>query len=198
MLVREVMTRVPLTVREDTPVKTALRLLDEHSITSLPVVHEDGRIVGVVSEADLVRDAVPHDGRTHLLPTEADASPLPMATCVVDVMTRHPLTVEGNVDLAVAVDLMTSTSVKSVPVVDGADRVVGMLSRRDVVHVLARRDYLISRELGALNASLGFDWIVDLHDGAVTIDGPLGDEERALARTVAATVPGVISVTILE
>jgi CBS domain-containing protein len=197
MLVREVMTTGPVTARPETTAKGALRMLDEHSITSMPVVRTDGRIVGVVSEADLVRDAVPRDGRTHLLPTDGDA-PLQAPARVGEVMNRHPLTVEANLDLADAVDLMTSTSVKSVPVVDAAERVIGMLSRRDVVHLLARGDDLISQELGALNSSLGVDWLVDVRDGVVTVDGPVGDKERALATTAAATVPGVLSVTVLE
>ena len=169
MLVREMMTHEPVTVRPDTPTKVALRMLDEHAITSMPVV-QDGRIVGVVSEADLLRDAVPHDSRTHLLPTEDDASRQAPSSCVLDVMNRHPVTVKPNSDVADAVDLMTTTAVKSVPVVDRAERVVGVLSRRDVVHLLARGDDLISQELDALNSSLGVDWLVDVHDGVVTVD----------------------------
>ncbi len=121
MLVREVMTTGPVTVRPEATTKVALRMLDGHAITSMPVV-QNGRIVGVVSEADLLRDAVPRDGRTHLLPTEDDASRQAPASCVLDVMNHHPLTVDANLDLADAVDLMTSTAVKSVPVVDGAER----------------------------------------------------------------------------
>jgi CBS domain-containing protein len=197
MLVREAMSTEPVTVRPDTPTKVALRMLDERAITSMPVV-QDGRIVGVVSEADLLRDVLPRDGRTHLLPLQDDVPRQAPSAWVFDVMNRHPLTVDANLDLADAVDLMTSTAVKSVPVVDRAERVVGMLSRRDVVHLLARDDDLISRELDALNTSLGVDWLVDVLDGAVTVDGPLGAKERALAVTAATTVPGVLSVTVLE
>jgi CBS domain-containing protein len=197
MVVREVMNTGPVTVRPETAVKEALRLLDEHAITSMPVVQQDGRIVGVVSEADLVRDSLPQDGRTHLLPVAGDPSLRVRASTTAEVMNRHPVTVAGDLDLAEAVDLMTSTSVKSVPVVDDADRVVGMLSRRDVVHLLARSDDVVSRELGALLDSLDVDWVVEVHDGVVTVDGPVGDRQRALATTVAATVPGVMSVTVL-
>ena len=58
MLVRELMTVDPVTVRPDTPVKAALTLLDERNVTTLPVVTPSGRIAGVVSEADLIRDLV--------------------------------------------------------------------------------------------------------------------------------------------
>jgi CBS domain-containing protein len=58
MLVEEVMTRWPVVVGPGTTAREALRLLDEHTITALPVVDAQERVVGVVSDADLVRDAV--------------------------------------------------------------------------------------------------------------------------------------------
>ncbi len=196
MLVREVMTRWPVTVRPNSSTKEALRLLDDHSVTSLPVVHADGRIVGVVSEADLVRDALPHDPRVRISPQEGGTPPHP--TRVDEVMNHHPVTVQGDCDLAEAADLMTSTAVKSIPVVDRGLHVVGMVSRRDIVHVLARADERVQREVDELFRSLGVDWMVEVHDGAVTVDGPQGDKARALAETAAATVPGVMSVTVVE
>lgn len=196
MLVHEVMTRFPVTVRPTSSTKEALRLLDDHSITSLPVVHADGRIVGVVSEADLLRDALPHDPRARMIPDDSDTPAHP--TRVDEVMNRHPVTVHGGADLAEAVDLMTSTSVKSIPVVDRGLHVIGMVSRRDIVHVLARADERVQRELDELYRSLGVDWLVEVREGAVTVEGPQGDKARALAETAAATVPGVMSVTVVE
>ena len=175
-----------------------MRLLDVHSITSMPVVEPTGRIVGVVSEADLVRNCVHPDGRAHLIPVAADVPPSGQPSTTADVMDRHPATVKGDLDLADAVDLMSSASVKSVPVVDWADRVVGMLSRRDVVHLLARDDELISHELETLLGIIGVDWLAEVRDGAVTVDGPVGVKEWSLAATAAWTVAGVMSVTVLE
>src|SRR3954447_11590749 len=70
VLVREVMTAEPVTARVDTHAKEALRLLDEHSITMLPVVTGDARMVGVISEADLIRDRVLPDARSTMLPPD--------------------------------------------------------------------------------------------------------------------------------
>ena len=106
------------------------------------------------------------------------------------------LTVTGDADLAEAVDLMTSTAVKSLPVIDEHHHVVGVLSRRDVVHLLARRDDAVEREMDALFQSLGVDWLAEVSEGVVTVMGPVDERERALARTAAATVPGVVSVTV--
>jgi CBS domain-containing protein len=193
MLVREVMTRQPITVTPDTSAKEALRLLDRHSVTSMPVVNVDGEVVGVVSEADLLRDALPPDSRTHLLPVSDDRQH--HAQHVEDVMTRHPITVRADLDLAQATELIISTAVKSVPVVEGP-RLVGMVSRRDVVHALARSDADIAGHLDELYRSLGVDWLVEVQDGDVTVDGPVDAKDRALAETAAGTVPGVMSVTI--
>jgi CBS domain-containing protein len=194
MLVRDVMTRQPVTVTPDTTVKEALVLLDRHAITSMPVLGAGGTVVGVVSEADLVRDALAPDGRLHLIPVTDQREH--HAQRVGDVMTPHPVTVRGDLDLAEATELIVSTAVKSVPVVEGS-RLVGMVSRRDVVHALARTDADIASQLDELYRSLDVDWLVDVHDGDVTVDGPDGSKERSLAQTVAGTVPGVMSVTVL-
>ena len=72
MIARELMTTDLVTVRTDTPVKAALALLDENDITSLPVVGPGGRIAGVVSEADLIRELVGPDPRTREIPHDDD------------------------------------------------------------------------------------------------------------------------------
>jgi CBS domain-containing protein len=195
MLVREVMTQWPITVHPETPTREALRRLDEHTITSMPVVGPDGRIVGVVSEADLVRDAVADDPRSHLDISHGSSGAV-VHTTVAEVMNHHPMTVAPHADVAEAVDLMTSTAVKSVPVVDDGLHVLGMLSRRDVVHMLARADERLEREVDELCRAIGMDWTVEVQDGLVTVDGPVGDRARALAESLAVTVPGVSGVRV--
>jgi CBS domain-containing protein len=193
MLVREVMSSPAVTVTARTSVREALRLLDRHSITSLPVVDGRGAVVGVVSEADLVREAVIPDPRSHMLAPEA--TDVPPASHVEDVMTRHAVTVADSADLAMAVDLLTSTTVKSVPVVSDG-RVVGVLSRRDVVRLLARDDERITAEVSELFRSDGVDWLVEVVDGVVEVSGPRDEPERRVAQVLAGTVPGVVAVRI--
>jgi CBS-domain-containing membrane protein len=191
MLVREVMSAPAITVSATTSVREALRLLDRHNITALPVVDDEGYIVGVVSEADLVREAVLPDGRSHMIPVQpSESAP---AHSVGDVMTEGALTVSGGSDLADAVDLMTSTAVKSLPVVDHG-RVVGVVSRTDVVHVLARHDDSIRMEVDELVRSEGADWLIDVVDGVVRVTGPADEHERRVARVLAGSVPGVVAV----
>jgi CBS domain-containing protein len=72
MLVRDVMTPRPVTVGPRTPLSRAAALMDEHSVTMLPVVSPADMIIGVLSEADVIREAVPSDRRRHELPVEDD------------------------------------------------------------------------------------------------------------------------------
>jgi CBS-domain-containing membrane protein len=193
MLVREVMSTEPVTVRAETHAKAALRLLDEHSITMMPVVAESRRVVGVLSEADLIRERVLSDARSTMMPPDP-ASTEGVNETVGGLMSRRAITVTGQTDLAEAVELMTSTGIKSLPVVDEDGRLAGVVSRRDIVHALARSDEHVERDLDALLQSLGTTWLVTCEDGTVTITGPVGDKNRALALAAASTVPGVVHV----
>jgi len=195
MLVQEVMSRPACTVRAATPIKEALALLDEHAITALPVVDEHGRIEGVASEADLIRDALLPDARRHLSYALEPTTVLPPHE-VGEVMTAHVLTVDSDADLAEAVEIMTSTGVKSLPVIDRDRVVVGVVSRRDVVRVLARPDQTIEADVDELFRSLGLEWLVDVRDGVVTITGADGPETRGVANVVAGSVPGVVGVRV--
>ena len=191
MLVGEVMTSPAITVHENATVKDAIALLDRHSIAALPVVGEDGDIVGVISEADVIREMVVPDQRAHEVLVRLTAPPVHCR--VADVMSNHALTVTSDTELAKAADLMTSTAVKSLPVVDRRD-IVGVISRRDIIRLLSREDPRIEADIDELLRQAGQDWLVDVTDGIAVVNGPSGDRERELARVLVCTVPGVIGV----
>jgi hypothetical protein len=130
-----------------------------------------------------------------MIPPAEDLRPARPHT-VSEVMNRHPVAVRGDADLSEAVELMTSTAIKSLPVVDGRGCVVGMLSRRDVVHLLARDDERIERQVDELYRAAGVDWLVRVEDGTVTVEGPDDRSSRAIATSLAATVAGVTDVRI--
>jgi CBS domain-containing protein len=194
MLVREVMSNEAITVPLGTSVKSALAMLASARITSLPVVSAGGKLRGIVSEADLIRDAVSADGRLHEIPLEDVL--IDRHQYVDDVMTTLVLTVGPDSDLTEAVDLMTSTGVKSVPVVARNGRVLGVVSRSDVVALLARADQDLERDVDSALASVGLhDWLVEVNDGTVELVAPArAVDDRGLARVVAGTVPGVAAV----
>jgi CBS domain-containing protein len=195
MFVHELMTVEPVTVRPSTPVKQALGLLASHGVTSLPVVDDDQKLEGVVSEADLIKQSVGLDPRAQMIPHDGPHNAAP--GLVGEVMTTSVITVREHTDLAAAVDLMTSTGFKSLPVVDERGRIVGMISRSDVVKSLAREDSTLATEIEELLASLGHDsWLVEVHDGVVAVNGPDNPRDRSLARVAVNTVSGVVDVRI--
>lgn len=189
MLVSDAMTRTVVTIGAGATLKDAARKLAAHSITAMPVVAEDGRVVGVLSEADVLRDTLVADQRSHL--SLVSVAEHPAGTYVVDVMTTLPMVVEPETDLAEAARLMTDTAVKSLPVVDRGV-LVGVVSRTDVIALLARSDVQVEAEVEDLVRSSDQDWLVTVEDGVVTLDGPVDDADRRLARALTSTVRGVV------
>lgn len=195
MLVREVMTSKPVTVRADTSVKEALALLNQHSVTMLPVVAADGALVGVLSEADVLVGRVLPDARATMIPHTTERGDDASET-VGSLMTSLVLTVTEETDVVEVTKVMTSTGVKSLPVVDAGRRVVGVVSRRDIVRTMARSDTEIEQELIGLFRSLELDWRVAVDDGHVQVIGPLEARDRSLALSAVSTVAGVVDVRI--
>jgi CBS domain-containing protein len=190
MLVREVMTSPAVTVTPYTTAQEALRQLDECHITALPVVDDDGVVVGVVSEADLLA----------LIPDSQQSDPLlPVGTAatrrVRELMTRPAVTVGADSQIAEAVELMRSTVIKSLPVVLNR-RIVGVVSRSDLVRVLAHADDRIRYAITGLLRAEGVNWLVDVSDGVVTIHGPVTDRQRRNAESIARSVTGVVDVRV--
>jgi CBS domain-containing protein len=191
MLVREVMSRPAVTVQDGATVKAAIALLEQHEISAMPVVDSSGQLIGVVSEADVIREMVVPDPRVHEIPVRLTAAPLHVV--VADIMSTHPVTISADTDLAVATELMTSSAIKSLPVLDHGE-LVGVVSRADVIRVLARPDVRLEAEIDELFRQTGHDWLVDVTDGVAVIDGPEVASEQDLAQALANTVPGVVGI----
>jgi CBS domain-containing protein len=193
MLIRELMTSPAITVTGQTPIGAALQLMDERKITSLPVVDQHGALTGIVSEADLVSDGGLLDDRFPVAAVRTTAATPPRR--VAEVMTHLVVSVRTDDELEVAIDLMRSTMVKSLPVLENG-RVVGMISRSDVIHLLAGRDRRIQTEVVELLNAESPGWAVQVQDGVVTVTGPADPHERRLAELLSGTVRGVVAVQI--
>lgn len=191
MLVRDVMTTEIVSVGPRSPVKHAIQLMHAHQITAMPVLDEQGALVGVVSEADVIRGAMIPDRRAHEIPVRIERSSLPAT--IADVMTAQPVTVRSDQDLAAVVELLSDTFIKSLPVVDDG-RVVGVVSRRDLIAVLARDDDEIETEVAGLLLDADVPCRVEVRDGVVELRGRSDSHGRDLARVLAASVPGVVGV----
>lgn len=194
MRASEIMTTPVVTVRTTTPVKEAAALLAEHAITALPVLDEDDRLVGMVSEADVLADRVSHDQRSHMRREESHPDPRHL---VGEVMTTPVVAMAASADTADIADLILQYDVRSVPIVDGPT-VIGIVSRRDLLRSLVRDDTAIAAEVRArLDAYIGEPgrWQVQVDDGVVTIGGHFADErEHRIVTVLANTVPGVSNV----
>jgi CBS domain-containing protein len=111
MLVEEIMTSPAVTVRADASVEAATRLLAERRLTMLPVVDAGSRLVGVVSEADLLGLPEPSDPRAHLRPTRP-AAVEEGSTTVAELMVRTPHTTSEHADVAEVAALFHRTAWK--------------------------------------------------------------------------------------
>ena len=130
MRARDVMTSPVITLRPDAPSQAAAALLCSHGFTSAPVVDAAGTLVGIASEADLLRGRIVPDG--WVVAPERDST-------VEEVMTPAPAAMRPEADLADVVALMLDARLRSVPLVDDG-KLVGIVTRRDVLRVGARRE----------------------------------------------------------
>jgi CBS domain-containing protein len=201
--VRDVMTRDVQTVGPGTSAKHAAELMAAHGFAAIPVVDDEDHVVGIVAEEDVLRDRLPEDPRLHLR-RDGEASSVP-PLLVEGVMTRDVRCVEAAADLADVTRLVLEHQLRSAPVVDG-DRLVGIVSRRDLLRALVRTDEAIRDDLLVLAERYTGDlgcWDVDVEDGVATIrrtrgepDGGPAVEERALT-ALAHTIGGVVGVRVL-
>lgn len=205
MQARDVMTREVVTVGPDTSAKYAGELMAEHGFAALPVVDPDNnRLLGIVAEADVLRDRIPEDPRLHLR-RDTDQHEEVVPLLVRGVMTTTVRSVEPSADIADVARLFVDGHLRSVPVLeDGV--VVGIVSRRDVLRTLVRADADIRfdalRLVEGYTGDLGC-WDVRVAEGVTTVRRTQGIpevshavEEFALQRLVR-TVPGVVAVHVL-
>ncbi|MFC9729808.1 CBS domain-containing protein [Streptomyces roseolus] len=173
------MTDDVLTALPDTSFRDVAKLLAEHDISGLPVVDADDHVVGVVSESDLLaRRALTARG----------------------VMSAPAVTVHAEEAAADAARLMVRRGVERLPVVDEEERLVGIVTRRDLLRVFLRPDPEIRRRVREEVLSDAMDLpqdAVDVHvlDGVVTLAGRL--RRRSQAATLlrlAERVDGVVAV----
>lgn len=189
MKARDIMTSDVVTIRPQASVREAAALMAQRGVTSLPVLDEDNGIVGIVSEADILRDRMPHDLTAHLRREPDDrADP---AAIVGDVMTDTAICLSENADLADVAEVLVDNRVRAIPIVRGAD-LVGIVSRRDVLRTLLRDDAAIKAEVHerlGIYAGASDRWHVEVEDGVVTVRGHFDDARQeqvvsGLARSV--------------
>ncbi|QLQ35463.1 CBS domain-containing protein [Micromonospora robiginosa] len=202
--VRDVMTTDVASVREGTAYREIVDVLTGRRVTAAPVVDGARRVLGVVSEADLMYkvELSGQPRERHLRPDRhrREARAKAGATLAADLMTAPPVTVTPDATLVEAARLMDSRAVKRLPVVDDLGRLVGIVTRGDLLKVHLRPDADIRRDVvdEVLRRTLGVrDGVVDVtvHGGVVTLTGQLERWSTVhLALRLTRQVSGVVEV----
>jgi CBS domain-containing protein len=194
MLVREIMTVPAYSLPAGSSLEAAIQLLARASLSALSVVDAGHEVVGIVSEADILRLHLTLDPRAHLRPVDLEQGRWPQL--VDEVMTPDPVTVLETADVAELGQLLADTGWKSVPVT--REKVlVGMVSRSDILRAMTTSDSGIRRHLTREFAELGRSrWSVSVVEGEVTVAGARGGREARLAQVMASAVPGVRRVVV--
>jgi CBS domain-containing protein len=198
--VRDVMSTDLVTLEKTTSYKEVARLMTEHNVNALPVVTKSGRLIGLVSEADVLRK---EERRFRRLVSGMGTRRQRVkagARTAAELMTSPVITTHPDASLASAARLMNDHHIRRLPVLDASGALTGMVSRRDLLRVFLRPDAEISAEVhGVLTGVLLEDpqsVTVQVREGVVTLRGSLRESELIPAAVrLASDVDGVVSVT---
>ncbi|MCZ4606578.1 CBS domain-containing protein [Streptomyces sp. Lzd4kr] len=184
--VGEVMTAEVVHARRETSFKDVARLLDKHRISGLPVVDHDDKVLGVISETDLIRRQAappqPDTGRRFrigpLRRAARAAAARARATTAEQLMSTPAITVHPEQRVAEAARTMERHRIERLPVVDEEDRLIGIATRRDLLRVFLRTDDEIRQNVidEVLTRSMSLPShtvMVSVTDGMVTLEGRL-------------------------
>lgn len=185
--VGNIMSNYVLAVREDATFGEIAAKMLEHHVSALPVVDSDDQVLGVVSDADLlVKEAAVADPAAWGSYQRGRRGDMATAELARDLMTRPAITIGPEASVAEAALLMKERRVKQLPVVTGPGRLVGILSRVDILSIFGRPDDEIRAEVtstitaGPLGATPGLE---------VTVPGGLEVTVRSGIVTVSGDVP---------
>jgi CBS domain-containing protein len=202
--VRDIMSTHVMAVRKNASFKEIAAMLREQRVSAFPVLDDDDKVIGVVSEADLMAKEVLRDAAPGMpggiLGDREQAKAKAEGVTAAELMTAPPVTIDPDASVPHAARLMYDRRVKRLPVIAEDGRLIGILTRSDVLRVFSRSDEEIRRELmedviagTALTASARLT--VTVKDGVVTITG--APETAAAGRDIidaARHVEGVIAV----
>ena len=199
--VRDVMTTQVVTVRKTTRYKGVARLMTEYKVNAMPVITDKGRVIGMVSEADMLRKqerafrrfgtGLPRRTRHQRKQAEARTAG--------GLMTSPAVTIHPDAPLGSAARLMNGHNIRRLPVVDASGELIGNVSRRDLLSVFLLSDEEIAAEVrDAISTILldeGEDITISVRDGVVTLSGTLARKEMIpVAVRVASEADGVVAV----
>jgi len=203
---KTIMSAPVVTIRPETPVRDAVRMLLDRHISGLPVVDAEGRLIGIVTEADLLpKEAQPPAseplwgwfGRSLWLERLVGSYRKVEGRTVGEVMTHNVVTAEEETPVHVLASRMIRYAVNRLPIVR-AGQVVGIVTRADVLKVFLRSDELLEREGRSLLDDFllyGEEVGLSVDRGVFVLRGVVGSPGRrqALLRRVW-NIDGVVAV----
>ncbi|MFI0904527.1 CBS domain-containing protein [Streptomyces sioyaensis] len=201
--VRDVMTQAVVAIGQEARFKEIVETMQQWKVSALPVLAGEGRVIGVVSEADLLlkeefRGTDP-DRREQL--RRSDAVRKAGGVTARELMSSPALTVHAGETLAQAARTMAYKSVKRLPVVDSGGLLQGIVSRSDLLKVFLRSDEDLAAEVrtevvGRLFADSAPELSVGATDGVVTLSGRIRNAALLpVAARLVRAVEGVVDVT---
>ncbi|MER6737910.1 CBS domain-containing protein [Streptomyces puniciscabiei] len=201
-LVSDVMTLAVVAVGRDAPFKEIVRTMEQWKVSALPVLDGERRVIGVVSEADLLPKEQFRDSASGLSDQLGRQCELAKARAVTaaELMSAPAVTVHPGATLAQTARIMAVRHVKRLPVVDDAGMLRGIVSRGDLLKVFLRSDEDIAEEVrrtvvSCLFPALSHTILVHVHEGVVTLRGELRDTSLiSVAARLARAVEGVVNV----
>lgn len=212
--VRDVMTTQVASVNGSTPFRDIAEVLITHNVSAAPVVDGEGHVIGVVSEADLLRKEELREQyyrEGYKLPLSArlrerlgrpggDVEEKARALTAAQLMTAPPITITPYKSVVSAARLMSKHGVKRLPVVDDEGRLVGIVSRHDLLKVFVRSDEDILDEIrrDIINGALWTDTSrlkASVREGVVTLSGQVENRSDAkILVRMAERINGVLGV----
>jgi CBS domain-containing protein len=146
--VADVMSRNPIVVRRETPLKEAIQILAEKRISGLPVVDDSGKLLGIISETDLMWQETGVTPPAYIMFLDSVIYLKNPATyerdlhkalgqTVGDIMSVNPVTVTADKPLKEAARIMHDRNVHRLPILDDAGQVIGILTRGDIIRAMA-------------------------------------------------------------
>ncbi len=147
MYIKDIMTKEVVTVREEDTVEKCANLLIIHGLSGLPVIDENGKIKGIVTEGDLIRRASRIKGPAALevlggifyleSPTKfVDDLKKSMGNLAKDIMSKEVITVSPEKTIEDAATILVQRKIKRLPVVDKEGNLIGIVSRKDIMNYL--------------------------------------------------------------
>jgi len=201
--VYDLMTRDPVAVTPETSLQEVARLLVEHRISGVPVVDEDGVVVGVISESDFVikergRDYLPSSSLAWLLGETREVrheQQVVAARTAGEAMSQPAITIEGRIaSVREAAITMIEHRINRLPVTENG-RLIGIVTRGDLVRVFARSDAELAADVRKVLRSADGIVVESVDHGVVRLAGMAAS--AAMAETtvhIAESVDGVVGV----